>query len=149
MNEPTTRARRLAAPVTRTTALFLGAAMLLTGCAVAQQNATADPVGEPVEGGTLRVAAAADAQPQFVMANRAGNWSWRRLVFESLVEIDDESEPQPLLATGNAASGRSAGRLNLRDTSSGGVNLSHRRAWAFGLSPSLLVCGADMTYVAA
>ena len=43
MNEPTTRARRLAAPVTRTTALFLGAAMLLTGCAVAQQNATAEP----------------------------------------------------------------------------------------------------------
>lgn len=99
MNEPTTRPRRLAAPVTRTTALFLGAAMLLTGCAVAQQNATAEPASEPVEGGTLRVAAAADAQPQFVMANRAGNWSWRRLVFESLVEIDDKSEPQPLLAT--------------------------------------------------
>jgi peptide/nickel transport system substrate-binding protein len=33
------------------------------------------------------------------MANRAGNWSWRRLVFESLVRIDGEGTPQPELAT--------------------------------------------------
>lgn len=68
---------------------------LLAGCAPAADGA--DPA--PVEGGTLQVAAAADAQPQFAMANRAGNWSWRRLVLESLVELDKGGQPQPLLAT--------------------------------------------------
>lgn len=84
----------------RGAAAFAVVAVVLTGCAVAQGNpgGSAAPV-DPVEGGTLRVAAAADAQPQFVMANRAGNWSWRRLVFESLIELDTASQPQPLLAT--------------------------------------------------
>jgi peptide/nickel transport system substrate-binding protein len=82
-----------------TSVAVFSAAVMLSGCAVAQQNAPAETTGAPVEGGTLRVAAAADAQPQFVMANRAGNWSWRRLVFESLVEKDAQAEPQPLLAT--------------------------------------------------
>ena len=32
------------------------------------------------------------------MANRAGNWMWRRLVFEPLAEFDAQRQPQPVLA---------------------------------------------------
>jgi peptide/nickel transport system substrate-binding protein len=74
--------------------------VLIVGAPVSTVTATVTTdVAEPQAGGTLRVAAAADAQPQFVMANRAGNWSWRRLVFESLVRIDGDGTPQPELVT--------------------------------------------------
>ena len=99
MNEtsPNPRRSRRIAPVL---AGALGAVLLLSGCAVASGAETgASATSEPVEGGVLRVAATADAQPQFAMANRAGNWSWRRLVFESLVEKNADAEPEPLLAT--------------------------------------------------
>jgi peptide/nickel transport system substrate-binding protein len=86
------------------------ALVALVGCssAVNDQEPTSadgDDTSDAVEqeapaeaGGTLNIVAAADAQPQFAMANRAGNWSWRRLVFESLVELDENAQPQPLLA---------------------------------------------------
>lgn len=79
---------------------LLAAALAFTGCTSAVQTATTSSASSaPVQGGTLAIAASADAQPQFVMANRAGNWSWRRLVFESLVVLDSQQQPQPLLAT--------------------------------------------------
>jgi peptide/nickel transport system substrate-binding protein len=84
----------------RTAAITVAAALVMSGCAVSRAETAAPPAAdEPVQGGTLQIAAAADAQPQFVMANRAGNWSWRRLVFDSLVQLDENSEPQPLIAT--------------------------------------------------
>lgn len=100
MSSPTRGSRLRTARWARGLATAVVAAVVLTGCAVAQKPAAESSASAaPVEGGTLRVAAAADAQPQFVMANRAGNWSWRRLVFDSLVELDKDAKPQPLLAT--------------------------------------------------
>ncbi|MDG6107305.1 ABC transporter substrate-binding protein [Dactylosporangium aurantiacum] len=72
--------------------------------------------GVPKRGGTLQLAASADAQPGAVMANRAGNWMWRRLVFEPLAEFDAQRQPQPVLAkswTFNAE--RTGVVLELRD----------------------------------
>lgn len=89
-------------------AVLMAAAMTVVGCTAAP-GASAPPASSsdpgsatpsaPASGGVLRIAASADAQPQFAMANRAGNWSWRRLVFDSLVEKDAAGQPQPLLAT--------------------------------------------------
>lgn len=100
MTRPSSGAQRAVRWV-RGAATATAVAVVLTGCAVAQANpgGSAAPSADPVEGGTLQVAAAADAQPQFVMANRAGNWSWRRLVFDSLIQLDSESQPQAVLAT--------------------------------------------------
>ena len=100
MTRPTSGARR-AMRWARGAAAATAVAVALTGCAVAQADAggPAAPSADPVEGGTLQVAAAADAQPQFAMANRAGNWSWRRLVFDSLIQLDSDSQPQAVLAT--------------------------------------------------
>lgn len=85
-------------------AVLIAAAVAVTGCTAAPAGpspANSDSSQPPAEatGGVLRIAASADAQPQFAMANRAGNWSWRRLVFDSLVEKDAAGIPQPLLAT--------------------------------------------------
>lgn len=101
MSSTATEPRKRATRWVRGLATAVAAAVILTGCAVAQKNSpeSTTSASSPVQGGTLHVAAAADAQPQFVMANRAGNWSWRRLVFESLVELDKDAKPQPLLAT--------------------------------------------------
>lgn len=101
MTVPMPSSRRLAAHMARATAVVAATVLVLTGCAVAQDNAGGAPSDSdtPVEGGTLNIAAAADAQPQFAMANRAGNWSWRRLVFDSLIQLDENSEPQQVLAT--------------------------------------------------
>lgn len=75
-----------------------GASLLsLTGCASAVGEA-AGPASGPVRGGVLNLAANADAQPAFVLANRAGNWLWRRLVFEPLAELDGSGAPRPVLA---------------------------------------------------
>ena len=60
---------------------LLGAAvasvLALAGCASAvNSGANGQPTAAaPVRGGIVKIAAAADAQPAFVMANRAGNWS--------------------------------------------------------------------------
>jgi peptide/nickel transport system substrate-binding protein len=93
--------QRFAARIVQATAVAAATVLVVTGCAVAQANPDGEPSASsaPVAGGVLNVAAAADAQPQFAMANRAGNWSWRRLVFDSLVQLDENSQPQPLLAT--------------------------------------------------
>lgn len=88
-------------------ATILVAAVAVVGCssgptATSPSTSTTSPTETapaPASGGVLRIAASADAQPQFAMANRAGNWSWRRLVFDSLVEKDVAGVPQPLLAT--------------------------------------------------
>ncbi|ROO85122.1 peptide/nickel transport system substrate-binding protein [Actinocorallia herbida] len=70
----------------------------LTGCQSAVDAGAGDAAAGPVRGGVLNLAANADAQPAFVLANRAGNWLWRRLVFEPLAEIDASGTPQPVLA---------------------------------------------------
>jgi peptide/nickel transport system substrate-binding protein len=98
MNDSTHRAPRRS-PRIRAAAVVIGASILLSGCAVAQKSPLAAPADEPVEGGTLRVAAAADAQPQFVLAGRAGNWSWKRLVFDTLLEKTPAGDVKPVLAT--------------------------------------------------
>ncbi|MEV4412819.1 ABC transporter substrate-binding protein [Catellatospora sp. NPDC049609] len=72
--------------------------LALTGCRSAVDEPATTGTGGPVRGGTLHLAASADAQPGAVMANRAGNWMWRRLVFEPLAELDDQRRPQPVLA---------------------------------------------------
>jgi peptide/nickel transport system substrate-binding protein len=103
--------------VTRRLVLGSGASaaiLAMTGCrsAVGKPAASAGPR----RGGTLQLAASADAQPGAVMANRAGNWMWRRLVFEPLAEVDDKRVPQPVLAknwTFNAA--RTELVIELRD----------------------------------
>jgi peptide/nickel transport system substrate-binding protein len=60
-----------------------------------------DSVAEPASGGAMTIASGADAQPAFAMASRAGNYPWRRQVFDTLIVLDPEtSEPNPLLATG-------------------------------------------------
>ncbi|WP_127552607.1 ABC transporter substrate-binding protein [Actinoplanes sp. OR16] len=75
------------------------AALLVSGCESAVEQAASGPASSgPVKGGILRIAASADAQPGVILAGRAGNWHWRRLVFETLVELDDKRQPQPLLA---------------------------------------------------
>lgn len=101
MTVPMPTSRRFAARIVRATVVAAATVLVLTSCAVAQANPGGTPAASstPIAGGVLNVAAAADAQPQFAMANRAGNWSWRRLVFDSLVQLDENSEPQPLLAT--------------------------------------------------
>src|SRR5690348_4553267 len=73
------------------------AALALSGC---RSAAAGDKPGAsgPRRGGTLLLAASADAQPAAVMANRAGNWMWRRLVFEPLAELDHQRVAQPVLA---------------------------------------------------
>lgn len=104
-------------PVSRRLVLAggLGTAFLaVSGCRSAVDEA-ASP-GAPQRGGTLKLAASADAQPAAVMANRAGNWMWRRLVFEPLAEYDDKRVAQPVLAkswTFNAS--RTQMVLDLRD----------------------------------
>jgi peptide/nickel transport system substrate-binding protein len=56
--------------------------------------------GTPVDGGTLRIAQGADAQPKAALAGRAGNNSWRHNVFDTLTVLDSETgAPRPLLAT--------------------------------------------------
>ncbi|MFI7426578.1 ABC transporter substrate-binding protein [Micromonospora sp. NPDC049836] len=88
----------------------------LTGCRAAVDDAATPRAAGPVRGGTLQLAASADAQPGAVLANRAGNWMWRRLVFEPLAELDDQRRPQPVLArswTFNAA--RTKLVIELRD----------------------------------
>lgn len=51
-------------------------------------------------GGTLRIAQGADAQPKNILAGRAGNNSWRHQVFDALTMLDSETgEPVPVLAT--------------------------------------------------
>ncbi len=85
-------------------AALLAAVVAVAGCTAAPDAPAPSGSGSPqatspVASGVLRIAASADAQPQFAMANRAGNWSWRRLVFDSLVEKDAAGLPQPLLAT--------------------------------------------------
>jgi peptide/nickel transport system substrate-binding protein len=100
MTAPTSTSRRLTARLARGAAVVAVAALALSGCAVAQtEPGSPGESSAPVDGGVLTVAAAADAQPQFVMANRAGNWSWRRLVFDSLIQLDQNAQPQPVLAT--------------------------------------------------
>jgi len=55
--------------------------------------------GTPVKGGTLRIAQAADVQPNNVLAGRAGNNVWRLNVTEPLTYLDPEdSSPIPVLA---------------------------------------------------
>jgi peptide/nickel transport system substrate-binding protein len=96
-------------------AAVLVSVLALAGCSSAVDEGQPTDAA-PVRGGILKIAAAADAQPAFVMANRAGNWSWRRLVFESLVELDASSQPQPLLATSwSYDSSRTTLTLTLRD----------------------------------
>jgi peptide/nickel transport system substrate-binding protein len=73
------------------------AALALSGCRSAAAGSAAASSG-PRRGGTLLLAASADAQPGAVMANRAGNWMWRRLVFEPLAELDEQRVAQPVLA---------------------------------------------------
>jgi len=52
------------------------------------------------DGGTLVVATAADAQPNAVLATRAGNNLWRRQVYDTLTSVNiDTGQPDPLLAT--------------------------------------------------
>ena len=56
--------------------------------------------GTPVKGGTLRVAQAPDAQPNNILAGRAGNNIWRFNVTEPLAYLDPEdSSPVPVLAS--------------------------------------------------
>jgi peptide/nickel transport system substrate-binding protein len=74
-----------------------GVAIALAGCSSSSSNPTAS--GTP-SGGIAQIAATADAQPQGIIAPRAGNLMWRQLVFEELVQLDPKTlQPQPMIAT--------------------------------------------------
>ncbi|WP_349428112.1 ABC transporter substrate-binding protein [Microbacterium sp. LWS13-1.2] len=76
-------------------------AIALGGCQSAVDlEESGGPSGEPVDGGVLTIAQSSDAQPNNVLAGRLGNSSWASNVFETLTLLDEEGEPQPLLATG-------------------------------------------------
>ena len=69
-----------------------GLAALGAGPALAEET--------PVQGGTLRIAQAADAQPNNILAGRAGNAIWRANVNEPLIYLDEkDNSPVPVLAT--------------------------------------------------
>ncbi|GHJ40955.1 hypothetical protein [Streptomyces sp. TS71-3] len=70
-----------------------GLALLTGGCRSAVLDAVPDPRTPPRHGGTLTVAASSDAQPSAVFATRDGNTAWRRLVFDTLTELDDDRTP--------------------------------------------------------
>ncbi|MEV8251361.1 ABC transporter substrate-binding protein [Microbacterium sp. NPDC076768] len=70
----------------------------LAGCQSAVDRDTTGSA-EPIEGGTLSVAQSGDMQPRNLMAARAGNATWASNVFETLTTYDDNTEPQPMLAT--------------------------------------------------
>ena len=95
------------------------AVLLATGCssAVDEQASTAS-AGEPVDGGTLRVAATTDLIPASVFGQSSdGGNTLIGLVYDSLVEYPQDSlEAQPSLATSwkIAKDGRSI-TLQLRD----------------------------------
>lgn len=91
------RRRRPWAAITATALAF---SIIATGCAPA---ATDEPVVEeatPVIGGVVTVATSGDPKPQLVLAGNQANWSWQMGVFETLSLFDENSVPQPLLASG-------------------------------------------------
>lgn len=90
-----TRTRRMLIGLAAVTA---AAALTLTGCTSAV-NSASSPSATPVDGGTLAIAQASDAQPGNVQSGRLGNFSWAANVFETLTTLDTGGEPQPLLAT--------------------------------------------------
>lgn len=89
--------------LTRRSTLIATGAIALAGCQSAvdreAQNDEAASSVAPVEGGTLVIAQSSDAQPNNVLAGRAGNSGWASSVFETLTVRDEEGEPQSLLAT--------------------------------------------------
>ncbi|WP_110180560.1 ABC transporter substrate-binding protein [Nocardioides solisilvae] len=115
----------MTAPHTRPSFLRLAAAaaasvLLLAGCssAVGEQSSGSGASGDPVEGGTLRVAATTDHVPAaaFGQSSDVGN-TLIGLVYDSLVEYPHDSlDAQPSLATSweVAEDGRSI-TLQLRD----------------------------------
>lgn len=80
-------------------ATALALSIIATGCAPA---ATDQPINEtpgPVAGGVVTVATSGDPKPQLVLAGNQANWSWQMGVFETLTLLDENSLPQPLLAS--------------------------------------------------
>ncbi|MFI7131471.1 ABC transporter substrate-binding protein [Nonomuraea sp. NPDC050153] len=77
----------------------LGAAGL-TGCRSAvNESKTAAAAGGPARGGTMVATVAAAPDPAAYFTGRPGNIFWNRNVLETLVMLDQDNKPQPLLAT--------------------------------------------------
>lgn len=77
----------------------LGAAGL-AGCRSAvNESKTAGAVSGPARGGTLVATVAAPPDPGAYFTGRPGNIFWNRNVLETLVLVDQDNKPQPLLAT--------------------------------------------------
>jgi peptide/nickel transport system substrate-binding protein len=72
-------------------------AVVLVGCAT--PGSTPTPTPTPIEGGVLTVASNNDVKPALVLAGQQANWAWELSVFETLTSYDENSVPQPLLAT--------------------------------------------------
>lgn len=103
MSTTTTRKRlgrglgRRAASVGSAAAAII--ALVLAGCTSARDLPDASDAS-PVEGGTLTVAIALDAQPSGIFAYLDRNFPWIENVFEPLVRLDPETrEVEPVLAT--------------------------------------------------
>jgi len=79
-------------------ALVATTAVLLTACSSGGGPA---PSGSdtPTTGGAITVGITGDPQPSFILAGRLGNQPWGTNVFETLTSYDENSVPQPLLAT--------------------------------------------------
>jgi peptide/nickel transport system substrate-binding protein len=82
-------------------AVGVGCGAAMSGCRLAVDEARGDsPQGGPRTGGTLTIAANYDADPSAAQSQLTSSISWRRLVFETISEYDDQGVPQPRLATG-------------------------------------------------
>lgn len=90
------RRRRPWAAITATALAF---SIIATGCAPAATEEPAIDESAPVIGGVVTVATSGDPKPQLVLAGNQANWSWQMGVFETLTLFDENSVPQPLLAS--------------------------------------------------
>lgn len=82
----------------RRRSFLAGTAGLAAGWSLGLGGAIAQEA--PTEGGVLRLAQTADAQPRNILGSTAGNLSWRHQVFDSLAVLDDVTgRPVPVLAT--------------------------------------------------
>lgn len=90
------RRRRPWAAITATALAF---SIIATGCAPASPEEPVVEESAPVIGGVVTVATSGDPKPQLVLAGNQANWSWQMGVFETLTLFDENSVPQPLLAS--------------------------------------------------
>lgn len=111
MNLRSPRRRR---PATAKLALIITAiALAATGCSAGSASSESST---PKVGGTAVITQIGDPQPGFPLALRGGNAPWIQNVFQPLTRLNDEREPEPVLAKDwKFADDRKSMTINLKD----------------------------------